>query len=170
MSGYCDFAPGHPLHGPYHDHEYGFPQAEERVLGVEPGGETAMAAAQAQDHAGIVDRGIDLEPVADDARVGEQARAISFAIRGDTLDVEAVVGAVEARALLQHRLPAQPGLVDFQQQALEQHGFVAVRETVFVVVVIAMHGVPRGDVAVARHGSSAGCRIRCSMPSARVAR
>jgi len=32
MSGYCDFAPGHPLHGPYHDHEYGFPQRDERVL------------------------------------------------------------------------------------------------------------------------------------------
>ncbi|WP_299346072.1 DNA-3-methyladenine glycosylase I [uncultured Pseudoxanthomonas sp.] len=32
MSGYCDIAPGHPLHGPYHDHEYGFPQREESVL------------------------------------------------------------------------------------------------------------------------------------------
>ena len=32
MSGYCDIAPGHPLHGPYHDHEYGFPQREEPVL------------------------------------------------------------------------------------------------------------------------------------------
>ena len=30
MSGYCDLAPGHPLHGP--DHEYGFPQREEAVL------------------------------------------------------------------------------------------------------------------------------------------
>ena len=25
MSEYCDLAPGHPLHGPYHDSEYGFP-------------------------------------------------------------------------------------------------------------------------------------------------
>jgi DNA-3-methyladenine glycosylase I len=25
MSGYCISAPGHPWHGPYHDHEYGFP-------------------------------------------------------------------------------------------------------------------------------------------------
>ena len=25
MSGYCDFAPGHPYHGPYHAKEYGFP-------------------------------------------------------------------------------------------------------------------------------------------------
>jgi DNA-3-methyladenine glycosylase I len=32
MSGYCDIAPGHPLHGPYHDREYGFPQREEAVL------------------------------------------------------------------------------------------------------------------------------------------
>jgi DNA-3-methyladenine glycosylase I len=32
MSNYCAIAPGHPLHGPYHDHEYGFPQREESVL------------------------------------------------------------------------------------------------------------------------------------------
>jgi DNA-3-methyladenine glycosylase I len=32
VSTYCDFAPGHPVHGPYHDAEYGFPQREESVL------------------------------------------------------------------------------------------------------------------------------------------
>ena len=32
MSGYCDFAPGHPVHGSYHDKEYGFPQREESEL------------------------------------------------------------------------------------------------------------------------------------------
>ncbi len=32
MSSYCDFAPGHPLHGPYHDREYGFPVTDESVL------------------------------------------------------------------------------------------------------------------------------------------
>jgi DNA-3-methyladenine glycosylase I len=25
MSSYCEAAPGHPFHGPYHDREYGFP-------------------------------------------------------------------------------------------------------------------------------------------------
>jgi DNA-3-methyladenine glycosylase I len=29
---YCRAAPGHPLHGPYHDAEYGFPAREESVL------------------------------------------------------------------------------------------------------------------------------------------
>lgn len=32
MSGYCDIAPGHPVHGPYHDLEYGFPVRDDRVL------------------------------------------------------------------------------------------------------------------------------------------
>ncbi len=31
-SSYCDVAPGHPWHGPYHDSEYGFPVDDDRVL------------------------------------------------------------------------------------------------------------------------------------------
>lgn len=29
---YCDIAPGHPFHGPYHDTEYGFPTRDDAVL------------------------------------------------------------------------------------------------------------------------------------------
>ncbi len=29
---YCDSAPGHPFHGPYHDSEYGFPVDDDNVL------------------------------------------------------------------------------------------------------------------------------------------
>ena len=32
MAGYCATAPGHPVHGAYHDEEYGFPQRDETVL------------------------------------------------------------------------------------------------------------------------------------------
>lgn len=32
MPDYCDIAPGHPQHGPYHDTEYGFLQRDEAVL------------------------------------------------------------------------------------------------------------------------------------------
>lgn len=32
MSWYCNVAPGHAVHGPYHDEEYGFPVADDRVL------------------------------------------------------------------------------------------------------------------------------------------
>ena len=32
MSSYCDIAPGHEFHGPYHDTEYGFPTTDETIL------------------------------------------------------------------------------------------------------------------------------------------
>ncbi|HEX2116639.1 MAG TPA: DNA-3-methyladenine glycosylase I [Alphaproteobacteria bacterium] len=32
MSTYCDVAPGHEFHGPYHDSEYGFPLEEDAAL------------------------------------------------------------------------------------------------------------------------------------------
>lgn len=32
MPSYCDIAPGHPYHGPYHDTEYGFPVSDDAVL------------------------------------------------------------------------------------------------------------------------------------------
>lgn len=32
MNWYCDIAPGHPFHGPYHDHEYGFPLTGDDAL------------------------------------------------------------------------------------------------------------------------------------------
>lgn len=32
MNWYCDVAPGHPFHGPYHDSEYGFPLDDDRAL------------------------------------------------------------------------------------------------------------------------------------------
>jgi DNA-3-methyladenine glycosylase I len=32
VSSYCDIAPGHPIHGPYHDLEYGFPVTDDAIL------------------------------------------------------------------------------------------------------------------------------------------
>ena len=32
LMSYCTIAPGHPLHGPYHEREYGFPTRDEAVL------------------------------------------------------------------------------------------------------------------------------------------
>src|SRR6185369_13127345 len=32
LMGYCEIAPGHPFHGPYHDREYGFPLSGDDAL------------------------------------------------------------------------------------------------------------------------------------------
>ena len=66
---------------------------------IQPFSEAAVRIAQAADHLRVVDRGIHLEPVADDAGVGQQSRAVLLAISGDLVDVETAVGAAEAIAL-----------------------------------------------------------------------
>ena len=43
------------------------------MMGVEPGGERAVRCLQRLNAPGVLDRGIDFEPVANDARIGEQA-------------------------------------------------------------------------------------------------
>ena len=32
MSSYCEASQGHPFHGPYHDHEYGYPLRDDTLL------------------------------------------------------------------------------------------------------------------------------------------
>ena len=32
MTKYCELAPGHPFHGPYHDFEYGYPVTDDSIL------------------------------------------------------------------------------------------------------------------------------------------
>ena len=32
MSTYCEVSTDHPYHGPYHDHEYGFPLTDDNQL------------------------------------------------------------------------------------------------------------------------------------------
>ncbi len=123
-----------------------------RVMRVQPRGEAAMAGPQLLDHLRVVDGGQHLQTVADDAGVGQQALDVLLGIGRHAVHVEAIVGRAEALALLQDGFPAQPGLVDFQHQPLEQLALVALREAVFIGVVELMHRVARGDAAVSGQG------------------
>ena len=73
-----------------------------------------------QGGAGVRDRRLDLEPVAHDAGVGEQALAVVVAERGDGGDVEAGERRPERRPLAQDRQPRQAGLERLEGEALEQ--------------------------------------------------
>ena len=89
-------------------------------MGIEPVGEGAVLLADRLDPLGILDRGLDLEPVADDPGIGEQASPLPRAVARDLGDLEVVVGAAERLALLQDGEPGQARLVDLQHQPLEQ--------------------------------------------------
>ena len=85
MSGYCDSAPGHPDHGPYHDHEYGFPLRgdaelfERLVLEINQAGLSWLTILRKREAFKQAFRGFDPRTV---SRFGERDRARLLADAG----------------------------------------------------------------------------------------
>lgn len=70
MSTYCDTAPGHPYHGPYHDTEYGFPRRaddelfERLVLEINQAGLSWLTILKKRDGFRTAYSGFDVDAVA----------------------------------------------------------------------------------------------------------
>ncbi len=97
MSDYCDIAPGHPWHGPYHEHEYGFPlngdaQLFERLaLEINQAGLSWLTMLQKREAFRRAFRGFEIERV---ARFGKREEARLLADPGivrNRLKVAAVI-------------------------------------------------------------------------------
>ena len=97
MSGYCDIAPGHPLHGPYHDREYGFPLEndaelfERLALEINQAGLSWLTMLQKRDAFRRAFRDFEIDRV---ARFGKRDEARLLADRGivrNRLKVAAVI-------------------------------------------------------------------------------
>ncbi len=97
MSGYCDIAPGHPWHGPYHEREYGFPlegdaQLFERLaLEINQAGLSWLTMLQKRETFRRAFRGFEIERV---ARFGKREEARLLADPGivrNRLKVAAVI-------------------------------------------------------------------------------
>lgn len=77
MSSYCDIAPGHPYHGPYHEREYGFPVRDERILferlilEINRAGLSWLTVLKKREHFQRAFHGFDVDRV---ARYGERDR------------------------------------------------------------------------------------------------
>ncbi len=97
MSDYCDIAPGHPWHGPYHEREYGFPlngdaQLFERLaLEINQAGLSWLTMLQKREAFRRAFRGFEIERV---ARFGKREEARLLADPGivrNRLKVAAVI-------------------------------------------------------------------------------
>ena len=97
MSGYCDVAPGHPYHGPYHDLEYGFPITDDAalferlVLEINQAGLSWLTILKKRDGFRAAFDGFDIDTV---AAYGEAERARLLAdtsIIRNRLKVDAVI-------------------------------------------------------------------------------
>jgi DNA-3-methyladenine glycosylase I len=94
---YCDVAPGHPVHAPYHDHEYGFPLEgddellERLALEINQAGLSWLTILKKRDAFRAAFHGFDVDRV---AAYGEEDRARLLADAGiirNRLKVDAVI-------------------------------------------------------------------------------
>ena len=94
---YCDIAPGHPFHGPYHDGEYGFPARDDAVLlerltlEIAQAGLSWLTVLKKRDAFFAAFEGFDVATV---ARYGEAERARLLADAGivrNRLKIDAVI-------------------------------------------------------------------------------
>lgn len=119
-----------------------------RMVGCQPAIERSVRGPQLQDLLRIGDGGIDLQPIADDAGVGQQSPPVSCAIRRDDLGVEPAVRAPECLALLEDGEPGETRLIDFQHEPLEQGGILLEREAILPIVIRPVPFMSRRKVTV----------------------
>jgi hypothetical protein len=99
------------------------------------GGQRAALLAQLPAAAGVVDGGLDLGPVADDAGVLQQTLDSLRVEPSHGVDVEGLEGAPEVLAFAEDGEPAQSRLETFEAELLEQAIVVGDRAAPFEVVV-----------------------------------
>jgi DNA-3-methyladenine glycosylase I len=102
--GYCEIAPGHPFHGPYHDREYGFPLSgddalfERLVLEINQAGLSWLTILKKREAFRAAYDGFDVDTV---ARYGARQRARLLADAGIIRNGLKVDAAIEnARRIL----------------------------------------------------------------------
>jgi len=75
---------------------------------VEPYGEGSMGLPQGLDTAGVLDRRLDLEPVADNAWIGEQPVNVGGSERRHAVDLEISKGGTKSGSFLEDCNPGRP--------------------------------------------------------------
>lgn len=120
MTNYCTTAPGHPLHGPYHDREYGFPARaddvlfERMVLEINQAGLSWELMLRKRDAFHTAYEGYDLERI---ARYGEAERARLLADAGiirNRRKIDAVIRNAQTAIALRDRYGSLADWLDAQ--------------------------------------------------------
>lgn len=88
-----------------------------------------------EEDSGILNRRLDLAPVADDSRVRHQRLYLVRAILSDHSRIEIVKGPAKRHPLFQNRQPGQPSLKALQKEHLKELSVIMLRAAPFVVVI-----------------------------------
>ena len=123
--------------------------------------EAQPGVAERQRRLRVRDRGLDLEPVPDDRRVGEEASNVRGTETRDTSRVEIRERTAKTVALPQDRQPRQAGLEAFEAELLEQAALVDDRPAPLAVVVRAVDLDVLSEAALdaGQDGTSVSCAV-----------
>src|SRR5882672_8203979 len=94
-----------------------------------------MRLPQRLDSPGILGRRLDLESIADDPRIGEQAIGVIRSEGGNAIDLEIRERSAKCRTLFEDRQPGQARLIYLEHEPLEQHALVGGAKAVFGVMI-----------------------------------
>src|SRR5262249_19623806 len=104
----------------------------------------------------------DLEPVADDARIPEQAAHLAGTEARDLLGIEAGERRAVGLALVEDRAPREAGLGALEDQELELLAIVVDRRSPFAIVVRDHQGIIRRPLAASLLRHLAPRRLRAA--------
>ena len=144
-----DFATGEAERPLEQRHPRGFFQP---VVNIQPRGEGSEFVSKPQDRSRIPDRSVDLQSIPDDPFVSQKAFPVFLTVPSDPLHRKPVVRRAEALPFLEDRQPAQPRLIDFEQEPLEEGVVARHGKSMLAVVVRTMEFVALCGVAVTRLG------------------
>src|SRR5262249_41285780 len=111
----------------------------------------------------VVDHGLDLTPMANNAFILQQARDVAFPVARDLVEVEAMEGGAEILALSEDGAPAQARLEPFEAELLEQAKVVLDRKAPLGVMIMRKLG-RRSGPAAARLSVRSDDRAHCMTP------
>ncbi len=126
-----------------------------RMMRVEPVFERAEILLQFEDPPRVDNGRVDLEPVSDDARVGEEAGAVFVPESGDFYDVEPAIGFAKSLRLFENKNPRESRLIDFEDQPLEEQMILRERKAVLRIVVSSIVNIFGMGIAIVTVGCHA---------------
>jgi len=111
----------------------------ERMMLVQPVLKRAELFLYFLDGLRILDGGLDLQPVTDDARILQKPVLLLLPVTGHFVDVELIESLEEIVLFVQDGRPGQSGLVDLQYQPRKKLVVVMDGKSIFLVVIMYMH-------------------------------
>jgi hypothetical protein len=122
--------------------------------------EAAQLGPEGEVGARVPDDAFHFEPVANDARIGEELPDPGRPVVGDLPGMEAVEGAAVRRPLPEDRDPGEAGLSALQAQELEEPSIVVQGDAPLAIVIRAVERVGAGPAAAGAVVGAGGRRAR----------